>query len=152
MQVVAAHSEHLDKFVDNIESMLTRVREGGEQFSDAQMHRLTLQLPVLMYRLTELMDRAAIESDIAKAVKNNTNAIHFLQSSGKTIPAKKAEADLLTSEDEDVVELTKHVYQRLRHKLEMADKLFDALRKVLTSRDNDKSVFGRENRGPVRNK
>lgn len=149
MQVVAAHSDTLDRFVDGIDSMLERIQT-GEQFEDKELWRMVIRLPVLMYRLTEVMDKAAIESDIAKAVSKNTTAVHYLQSTAKTIPAKKAEADILTAEDDDVVELTKHVYQRLRHKLDMAEKLFDAIRKVMTGRDMEKSVFGKENRGPLR--
>ncbi len=149
-QVVAAHSDALDKFVDNVEMLEQRMREGTVQFEDKALWGLNLRLPILMYRLTELMDKAAIESDIAKAVVKNTSAVHYLQSTAKTIPAKQAEADLMTAEDEDVVELTKHVYQRLKHKMDMADKLFDAIRKVITARDQDKATFGKENRGPVR--
>jgi len=148
-EVVSRHSETLDKFVDNVDSMLERIREHNEKFSDDELQRLIIRLPILMYRLSDLLETAAIESDIAKAVTKNLQAIHYLQSDAKTIPAKRAHAELLTAEQEDVVELTKHVYRKLKDKLEMADKLFDALRKVQSSRDSDKMVFGRENRGPL---
>jgi len=147
--VVLQHSETLDKFVDSVDTMLERLRVHNEKFSDDELQRLIIRLPILMYRLSDLLETAAIESDIAKAVTKNLQAIHYLQSDAKTIPAKRAHAELLTAEQEDVVELTKHVYRKLKDKLEMADKLFDALRKVQTSRDGDKAVFGRENRGPI---
>ena len=148
-EVVHSHSRPLDTFVDNVDAMLEDIRNHGAKFSDEELHRLTIRLPVLMYRLTDIIGKAGLESDVAKAITKNLQAVHYLRSTAKTIPAKRAHAELLTAENEDAVELAKHVHQRLKAKMDTADKLFDGIRKVLTSRDGDKAVFGRESRGPI---
>ena len=86
-EVVARYSETLDKFVDNVDNMLERLRVHNEKFSDDELQRLIIRLPILMYRLSDLLETAAIESDIAKAVTKNLQAIYYLQSDAKTIPS-----------------------------------------------------------------
>lgn len=94
-----------------------------------------------MYRLVEGIDRAAIEADTAKAAHKLVAAANFDALAEGSIPDRKAKADVETADEAAIVDLAKHVYQRLRGKLEAADKLFDAIRKVMSSHDQEQKTF-----------
>ncbi len=139
--VVANYAKQLDDFVTVVEETLDKRTD----FDDKTMHRLVLRLPILMYRIVDGVDRAAIESDMAKAITKLVYARHYLEAHG-TIQAKQSRADVLTADETQVVELTKHVYSRLKGKLDKAEALFDAVRKVITDRGSERAIFGRDRR------
>jgi hypothetical protein len=138
-EIVDDYAAQLDEFVLAAEKMLD---DRGE-ISDKALQRMVLRLPILMYRLSSLLDRSAIESDIAKAATKNVYAQHYADADG-TIPEREAQATLATAEETAIVDLAKHVYLKLKMKFETADKLFDAVRKVLTNRDTEKATFRKE--------
>lgn len=142
-EIVLDYSKQLDDFVDTVERMLEEIRSGDRKdFDDKTLHRLVMRLPILMYRMVEIVDRSAIESDVAKAAAKLTYSQHYVKAEG-TIPERESIARLLTADEEQVVDLSRHVHTRLKGKLDKAEALFDAVRKIVTSRDNDKNVFGR---------
>ncbi len=91
-----------------------------------------------------MLDVAAIESSIAKAASKAVYAEFYLDSTG-TIPEREAFATLKAAEESVIVDLARHVHSRVKTKMETAEALLDAVKKVLTSKDADKQVFGRSN-------
>lgn len=144
-EVCEEYTNDLDTFVAQIEEAMEKARATNDDIPDRWLSRMVLRLPILMYRVSSLVDRAAIESEIAKAAKESLYAQAYLNSTG-TIPERESEARLYTADEGAIVDLTKHVYTRLKAKIEQADKLFDGIRKVISSRDIDKTVF-RKDRG-----
>ena len=143
-QVVREFAGPLNEFIDLCENYLNEVRDGVRaDFTDIDLQRMAMRLPILLYRLSDGVDRSAIESTVAKAAVDIVFDQNYLKAVG-TIPERKAIAGLQTSDETQVVELTKHVYNRLRGKIEHATALFDAIRKVMTSRDTERQVFRRE--------
>lgn len=143
--VVDKYAAELDQFIEAAESYLNEIRDGKRSgFADDDLQRMCLRLPVLLYRVSDGLDRASIESDLAKAAVEAVRAQHYLNAPDGTIPERKAYADLKTAEDAAVVDLTKHVHARLKSKIEFGNALFDAIRKVMSARDTDKTTFGKE--------
>jgi hypothetical protein len=143
-KVVQEFAGPLNEFIDNCETYLNEIRDGVRpDFDNSTLERMAMRLPILLYRLSDGVDRSAIESTVAKAAVDIVFDTNYLKAVG-TIPERKAIAALQTTDETQVVELTKHVYNRLKAKIEHANSLFDAIRKVMTSRDTDKNVFRRE--------
>ena len=146
-EIVETYAKDLDEYVSFINRTLDDIRDSRRKdFSDMDLQRAVLRLPTIMYKLSDALDSAALESDVAKAVLESIKSVNYLNAPEGTIPEKRAYAAIQTANEEDVVQLTKHVYQRLRNRLEHADKLFDGVRKVITMRDTHKSVFGKSER------
>jgi hypothetical protein len=145
--VVQRYASDLDEFVTNAEDYLNKVRDSDTQeFDDGTLQRMVMRLPILLYRVCKGLDRAAIDSDVSKAAVESVRSTHYLAAPEGTIPERKAYADLKTFEESAIVDLTKHVHSRLKGKIEAANSLFDAIRKVMSARSDDKGVFGREQR------
>jgi len=146
--VVQKYAAELDEFVQNTESYLNAVRDSDtQQFDDATLERMVLRLPIILYKVCKGLERASMDSDVSKAAVEIVKAQNYLNApKDGTIPERKAHAEIKTADEMAVVDLTKHVHNRLKNKIEHANSLFDGLRKVLTARNTDKSVFGREQR------
>lgn len=144
VRIVQSYSDELDSYVNSISEMLDDIRdENRKDFSDLELQRITIRLPILMYGMIDAMDRAAIESDVSKAMLASLEATNYLNAEGRTIPERRAYATMKTATEATVVDLTRHVYQRLKNKFETASSVFDGIRKVVSMRDTEKSVFGR---------
>ena len=145
--IVQRYANDLDEFVSNAETYLNAVRDSDTQsFDDGTLQRMVMRLPILLYRVCEGLDRASIDSDVSKAAVEAVRSQNYLDAPEGTIPERKAYADLKTLDESAIVDLTKHVHSRLKGKIEAANSLFDAIRKVMSARDTDKGVFGREQR------
>ena len=136
---VEVYAKQLDEFIDDVEQLL----DAKNDVSDKALQRMVLRLPVIMYRLSNLIDRSAIDSDIAKAATKNVYAKNYMDAEG-TIPDKEAHATLATAEETLIVDLSRHVYSKLKAKFETANALFDGVRKVMSARDTEKQTFRRE--------
>jgi len=146
-EVAGRYASELDEFVKNAETYLDRVRDSdSQQFDDASLQRMSMRLPILLYRVCEGLDRSAIDADVAKAAVELVRAQHYLSAPEGTIPERKAYADLSTADESAVVDLTKHVHARLKNKIEFATALQDGIKKTMTSRDTERAVFLREKR------
>lgn len=141
--VVAKYSKQLDEFVAYFEGILDRLRDEKKKISDQTLQNSALRLPVMMYRLSDIIDRAAIEHDIGKAANKAVYAQAYLEAVG-TIPDKEAQAELVAADEAVIVDLARHVHRRLQGKMDNASAIFDAIRKVMSARDTEKQVFRRD--------
>ena len=140
-EIVESYSDDLDKYVDKISAWLDEVRDEKKEFSDKTLQYMAMRLPVLMYRMSDMISRAGLESDITKAATKLMRQQAYLGNSEGTIPEREAQTDLQLAEETVIVDLTKHVYTRLRGKVDHANAIFDGVRKVMSSRDNEKQTF-----------
>lgn len=138
------YTGELDKIIESIDALLDRLRDDKREISERELQRLVLRLPAILYRLTELVDRSAIESDVAKAAHKIVYASQYQNAPEGTIPERTNTATLATADETQIVDLAKHVHGRVKGKFEVAMSMFDAVRKVMTSRDNDKQAFRRD--------
>ena len=138
-ELVEKYSTEVDEFIASFESLLA----GNKTISDTVLERAAMKLPIIMYRMGDMIDQAAMESEVAKAASKSVYAQAYLDAVG-TIPEREAQAELTSADEAVIVDLSKRVYSRLRHKLDYADKLFDGVRKVMSKRDTEKNVFRKE--------
>ena len=142
-EIVESYSKKIDEFVYKLDTLLDELRSDKGKISDATLQRAVLRLPILMYRLHDMIERSAIEHDVSKAASKAVYADAYLKATG-TIPDKEAQAELVAADEAVIVDLSKHVYKRLVGKIEHANSLFDGIRKVMTTRDSERNTFGKE--------
>lgn len=147
IEIEREYAAELDTYVGLIDQTLNEMRNGQRSdWSDGELSTICIRLPIMLYRLGTGVDRAALETDVAKAMIESVRAQRYIEAPGKTIPDKKAHAELAAMDEATVVDLARHVHARLKHRVESAQLLFDAIRKLMTQRQTDKEVFAREQR------
>lgn len=143
-EVVKRHSRELDEFVDNIKLTLERIKNGTiSNFSDRSLEINSIKLPVLMYFAGEGLEYLGCESDVAKA-KKLEEYNNILMTAQGTIPNRQALAENATFYLGMVDAVYSRAYKQLKAKLEQADKIFSALKKVLSKRMLELDVSRRE--------
>jgi hypothetical protein len=142
-EVVAEYASELDAFVQQANDFLNDIRDGAE-FSDYDLQRMVLRLPILLYRLSDGISRSALESDIAKAAAGRVRSDFLLTAEARTAAERSAMADLHTDGAWRLADLAKNVHGRLKAKAEYALGLYEAVKKVMSARDMDKNVFRME--------
>jgi hypothetical protein len=102
-----------------------------------------MRIPVELYRIIDMVDMAGITSDVAQMAHKLVQADYYAKEKG-TIPERTRLADLKAGDEATIVDLAKHANNRLRRRMEIASLLFDAVRKVISTQDVERKVFGNE--------
>jgi len=140
--VTQERSAKLDSLVGAVEAYLDETRDGG--WSDTELQRMVVRIPTTLYRFSDSIARASIESDIAKATLEKLHAEYVLGHEGRSIADRKAMADLATARESTLTDLTKIVLQKLRMKADYAMALYEAVKKIMTQSDKEKETFRQE--------
>lgn len=142
-EVVARHSKELDELILGVEETLRRMKENRTQIAITDLQRLVLRIPILVYRMIDPVDMAGLESDVAKMAHKLVDADYYSKEKG-TIPERKRIADLKSGDEATIVDLAKRVHNRLRNRVEVANLLFDAVRKIISTQDIERKTFGND--------
>lgn len=146
-EVVARHSADMDEFVQNVKSLLDRIRAGNvAEISDRVLELNTIKLPVLMYFANEGLENLGCESDVAKAQRAAEYNEILMRTTG-TIPHRQAMAENQTFYAGMAETVYARAYKMLKGKVDMADKIFSALKKVLSKRMLELDISRREVQG-----
>jgi hypothetical protein len=136
-RVVQQEAGTLDALVNRVAQYL----DESDQIEDFELSRLALRIPVLLYRLSEGTTRASLAAEVAKLVAERARAEALVNAQGKTAADRASWASLHTESESIAATAAKHVEKKLRIKVEAARDLYEAVKKIMTSRDRDKEVF-----------
>jgi hypothetical protein len=143
-EVVGRYSRELDEFVTNIKGLLDRIRQGTVvNISDRQLELNTIKLPVLMYFAGNGLEQLGCEGDVAKA-RRLEEFNNILMRVDGTIPHRQAVAENSIFYQAMAETIYIRAYKQLKSKMDMADRLFSALKKVLSKRMLELELSGRE--------
>lgn len=148
-EVVARHSRELDEFVRNVKNILDRIKRGEvSEISDRALELNSIKLPVLMYFAANGLEQLGCESDVAKARRIEAYNAMLMEVQG-TIPHRQAIAESRTYYEMLTETIYVRAFKQLKGKIEMADKLFSALKKVLSKRMLELELARRELRSEM---
>jgi hypothetical protein len=143
--IVDNYAGELDEFVGIIKSVLERVKTG--EFDEYPNHALEMQmikLPVLMYFAGKGLETLGGESDIAEALRKEIYNKIIIGATG-TIQEKGAKAEQGALNERLMEAVYSRAYKKLKIQIEMADKIFSALKKIVSKRIQEGEINGREN-------
>lgn len=143
-EIVIRYSRDLDDFVELVGRLLEDIKQGRiREYSDISLEMQTIKLPVLMYFASNGLEDLGAESDIAKANRMERYNEVYVELTG-TIPEREAGAGLNTLYEAMMEAVYLRAYKKLKAKIDMADKLFSALKKVLSKRIVEMDISRRE--------
>jgi len=140
-RVAGQFTKDLDDFVARVDEYLN---ESRESWSDFELQRMVVRLPVLLYRLSDGISRSALESEVAKAALDIMFAEKLIEADGRNAQERRARAELQLAAESSVVNIAKSVYQKLKAKTEHATALYEGVKKIMSARDTEKHIFGME--------
>lgn len=143
-ELVNEYSAELDDFIDIVKGLLDKIKQRKIEYSNNVLELQSIKLPVLMYYAGNGLERLGAEHDIAKAHKKEMYSEKYLDVIG-TIPERDAKATAMVLTEEMMEAVYSRAYKKLKLKIDMADKLFSALKKVLSKRIQEIDISNRDN-------
>lgn len=140
----------IDQWIDSICAELDElIREIHEHknpayISDEDLARMCMQLPTLIYRLEEPQCLAQLHRDLAKVLEEELYHVLFIQKKDGTVAVREAYASSQIVPERIATSLREYALNRIRNKRIAAERVFDAVRKIISWRIGDKEVADRD--------
>ena len=120
----------LDEYVDYVLKLLN---DDTRDITDVELDYIATTLAVEMYYVGKEVEIIGLKEDIAEFVKKENYDVAFSSADGTV--ADKTSTGRLKSQEEALIEIhCKRCYKSINQRLERADKILDAVKKVMTRR------------------
>jgi hypothetical protein len=144
--IVDYYSKELDDLIDRMYEFIKDLKAGRiDDYSDQQLEMDILEIPILMYRAGRELAKLGGESDMSRSKK--LEIFNRALASAGTVQEKKSRAERLSMEHQIVEDVLKRAYDQLKMKIEKADSVYSALKKVYSKRMLELEVFRKELKG-----
>jgi hypothetical protein len=144
-QLVKEYCEAMDDFSEELDRIIKDVKRGRiKKYSELKLEMKCLELANAMYKATDGLAVMGSRTDVAKAQKQEMFNQAYLKVKDGTIPEKTAEANNAILEELLVEKIMDRAYSVISQKVKSANRVLEAIKKVLTSRMIHQEVFRKE--------
>jgi hypothetical protein len=141
-QLVNEYSREIDRLVSEVKDMLVK----KDTLDDEEIEKCVLRFPVYMYSAVNGVENVGIQAELAKANKMEVLNQAFEAIEG-TIPDKTKYAELESFNEHLMTVVFEKAYRKLKAKIEHADKVYSATKKVMEKRIAEMGVLRRDRNG-----
>lgn len=135
--IVSKYSLDLEVEIDKIKALL----DNTDILTIEEIEIMVMRIPVFMYYAASGIESLGVESDLAKAVKLEVYSQKYASLLEGTIKDREAYA-AQESLNEALIEIAfSRAYKKLKTKLDMAEHIFTAAKKVLSKRMQDVDLY-----------
>lgn len=134
--IVNSYCKELDDFISKIYTMISNK---DVDVPDVDIEYMILQLPCLMYFLSNNMEDLGIREDIARGIEREKYNEILFNTEGK-VSEKESAAQNGSQEESIVTAINSRSYRKLKARLEYASATLESLKKVITNRISDKEL------------
>lgn len=144
-KLVSDHCAEMDDFMSELDRILQDVKRGRlKNYSQLRLEMKCLELAASMYRATDGLSELGSQSDVARVNREEKFALAYSEITEGTIPDKKTEASAKIAEEILVDKIMERAYKVIAQKVKSANRLLEAMKKVITSRMVQKEVFRKD--------
>ncbi len=128
--IVTNHTGELDKVIFKIRELL---KDDTDQLTDLEIDDIMLQLPILLYEITDDQEVVGLQSDLASQIYKEAYNEAYKVARG-TIADKTSVAELNSLENKLDSFIYDRSYKIIKQKVDMAKETLNAVKKVQASR------------------
>lgn len=129
-RIIKGSCEELDNYVDYVHSVIA---DENNEIPTALLEDMTLVLPTLLYRVSEMSERIGIREDIAKAVKQEIYN-NILETPGGKSTEKKIKAEQNTQSENLTLIIYQRAYKSIKAKMDYGIEILQSVKKILSRR------------------
>lgn len=137
-QLVKKYTKDLDNAIDEIQDLL----KSKEDLDVGKINYYVMYLPILMYYAGNAIENLGIEGDTAKAYRQEAFNDAYLLVEEKTVQGKTSAAQQMVMNEQVIENAFGRAYKKAKSRLEMANTLHSALKKVLQWKISELEVTG----------
>lgn len=143
-KIVDYYSRNLDELIKRIDEIVQAVKNKEvDEYPDNELEIQIIDIANQMYFAGRELAYLGGQSDLASAKRRKLYNEVIMYAKG-TIQDKKAKAEQYTVNESMMEEIFKRAYDQLKFKIERADNIYSALKKVYTKRMTELEVFRKE--------
>jgi hypothetical protein len=144
--LVYEYTADMDLFSQKVSMLLTDIKKGKiKKYSELRLEMKCLELANAMYTATDGLAVLGSQSDVAKTNREEALARAYANTKDGTIMDKKAEAAQLVLQEALIEKIIQRAYQIIVQKVKSANRMLEAIKKIITSRMIHKEVFRKDN-------
>lgn len=128
--IVKIHTEELENVIHKIRAML---KDDTDQLTDLEIDDIMLQLPILLFDVTDDQELVGMQSDLASQIYKEAYNEAYRIARG-TIADKQSVAELTAIESKLDSVIFDRAYKIIKQKISMAIETLNAVKKVQASR------------------
>jgi len=128
-RLVQSFTADLDRFIDEMRGALRQ----GARMTDGELEALVLNIPAHVYFVSEGLEKLALDAEVAVARRKEQQYAIFTDQSGG-VEARRQAADVGTLSEQFVAAVYDHAYKEMKMKLDIAQTLGTAAKKLLSKR------------------
>ena len=145
---------------ENLRNLMLMIREGikpefvmkdgkvtGVKFnrtlSDEELDNYITMIPIEMYFINQYMENRALDMELAEHLKNFHITEKILEIKGGTEKERLRAAEYNSMIQIFTTIIKNRVYYNLKNEIDAANRVYEALKKVASSRIEDKKLFGK---------
>jgi hypothetical protein len=128
--IVAKHTGELENVIHKIRDML---KDDTDQLSDLEIDDIMLQLPILLFDVTDDQELVGLQSDLANQIYKEAYSEAYKIARG-TVADRTSVAELSAMANKLDSYIYDRAYKIIKQKIEMARETLNAVKKVQVSR------------------
>lgn len=117
----------------DIDNCISEIVKKANTLTNEEVRQAIIDISLKSYSFSEYKEKAAFKADIAKTLKDEEYARHFISAEG-AVKAKELAAELETSSESLCEKIYDLVAAQLKTKLDESHRVVDTLKSVLVSR------------------
>jgi len=142
--IVEYYSKDLDEMVHRINVFIRKLRSGEvDEYTDEDLELDIIEISGQMYSASRELAKLGGESDMARQ-KRISKFNDIISRVNGTVAEKKAKAEQMVLEEQILEDIYSRAYEQLKRKLDKADSVYSALKKVYSKRMLELDVFRKE--------
>lgn len=115
----------------------------GGTLSDDDLENYVLYLPVEMFSALDFIQSKALDAEYSDYMAELRISEKLLSVSGGTVQERQKIAELESMFPSITAIIKKRVYQNIKAEVDAANRVYEALKKIMQARIDDKKVFGK---------
>ena len=138
----------INTICDDLDTLVAKVRKWLDQedeINDYDLQRLAIRIPTVLYDVSTGLVRATLEVQVATLLADSVFNREFVDGDGN-VADRKAGAEVYAEDAQRAVIVVKYIEREIKGKMDQAEKLYEGIKKIMTSRDTERQVFGSEHK------
>lgn len=138
--------EWVNSICQELDDLIREIHEhkNPAYISDEDLARMCMQLPTLIYRLEEPQCLAQLYRDLSKVLEEELYHVLFMQQKEGTVAVREAYAASHIVPERITTALREYALNRIRNKRIAAERVFDAVRKIISWRMGERELVDRD--------
>lgn len=126
-QLTKKYCKDLDNAIFEVQNLL----KNRDEINVDDLNYYIAYLPILLYYAGNGLEHLGIESDTAKALRQESFNEYYLESSEGTVQARTSDAQQMVLSEQLVENAFARAYKQVKNRIETANTLHSSLKKVL---------------------